>query len=248
MRASARIVAEQGTRRRTRCTTLRSSPPISFRDTPDGLHIVGSAAGPIGGDDVHLDITVAAGASLTIRTVAAQVVLPGPHGAPSFSTIGATVGDGATLRWLPGPVVLATGCDHRATVALSLAATATVVWREEVVLGRAGEAGGSLLQRLRVDRGGRPLLRNDLALGPVWPGASGPAAGGDATVVGTVLVVGQVACPPSAAGATGRRATCVIAADAELTLTLSPACQAWGDTRARRSTLGSTWRTQSKGG
>jgi len=187
------VVAEGDGRRRTRCTTLRSSPPISLRPTPDGLHMVGSAAGPVGGDDIRLNLTVGDGAALTVRTVAAQVVLPGPRPGPSVATVTATVGEGASLRWLPEPVVLAEGADHRAAVALVLAPTAAVVWREEVVLGRHGERGGSLFQRLRVDRGGRPLLRNDLALGPAWPGADGPAGTGGAGVVGTVLVVGPSA-------------------------------------------------------
>jgi urease accessory protein len=58
------------------------------------------------------------------------------------------------------------------------------------VLGRHCEAPGSLLQRLRVDVDGRPLLRNDLALGPRWPGSLGPAGTAGARAVGTVLVVG----------------------------------------------------------
>lgn len=219
MRAAATVVAERGTRTRTRCTTLRSSPPISLHDTPDGLHIVGSAAGPLGGDDVHLDITVADGASLTIRSVAAQVVLPGPRGGPSTSSITATVGEGATLRWLPQPLVLAEGCDHRTTVALSLGATATLVWRDEIVLGRSGEAGGSALQRLCVDRAGSPLLRNDLALGPRWPGAAGPAGSGGATAISTLLVVGYPTLPLESDPSV-RAARCQLAPDAVLVTAL----------------------------
>lgn len=232
MRAAATIVAVPRTGRRTRCTTLRSFPPIALRETPDGLHIVGSAAGPIGGDDVHLDITVADGASLTIRTVAAQVVLPGPRKGPSSSTITATVGRGATLRWLPDPLVLATGCDHRATVTLSLAATASLLWRDEVVLGRSGEASGSVLQRLRVDRAGEPLLRNDLALGPAWPGANGPAGGGEHSVVGTLLVVDQIAEKPLPALASRRAvraAACEIAPGAVMITILGHSVEAVDD-------------------
>ena len=51
---SAAVVAELAGDR-TRCTTLRSDPPISLRDTPDGLYLVASGAGPVGGDDLHLD-------------------------------------------------------------------------------------------------------------------------------------------------------------------------------------------------
>lgn len=219
------MVAEPGTRHRTRCTTLRSSPPIGLRDTPDGLHIVASAAGPIGGDDVHLDITVADGASLTVRTVAAQVVLPGPHLGPSLSSVTATVGRGAQLRWLPDPVVLGAGCDHRTRVTLSLAATASLVWRDEIVLGRSGEASGSLLQRLRVDRDGAPLLRNDLALGPRWPGAGGPAGSGDETVVGSLLVVGE-SFQPLAPSSALHVAACPIAAGATLVTALGRSVEA----------------------
>lgn len=41
---------------RTRCTTLRSAPPISLRPTPDALYLASSGAGPIGGDDHRLDL------------------------------------------------------------------------------------------------------------------------------------------------------------------------------------------------
>ena len=193
MRARATVVAERDGPRRTRCTTLRSAPPLSLRDTPDGLHVVGSAAGPLGGDDTLLQLTVAAGATLVVRNVAAQVVLPGVHPGPSFARVTATVAAGATLLWLPEPLILAGRCDHRAEVTLSLDPSSSLVWREEVVLGRGDEATGSLLHRLRVDRAGHPLLRHDLALGPAWPGACGPAGCGDAHVVGTVLVVGDAA-------------------------------------------------------
>jgi urease accessory protein len=66
------------------------------------------------------------------------------------------------------------------------------------VLGRHGEEPGSLLARLSVERQGAPLLRNDLAVGPRWPGSLGPAGVGPGTrAVGTVVVVG-----PDAGGLT----------------------------------------------
>jgi urease accessory protein len=175
---------------RTRCTTLRSSPPISLRTTPDGLYLASSAAGPIGGDDLRLDVDVAAGADLDIRTVAAGLVHPSAHGHSSRLDVHVTVAGGATLRWLPEPTVLVQGCDHRTVSTIRLAAGASLVWRDEVVLGRHDEPSGSLLQRLRIDVAGRPLLRSDLALGPAWPGADGPAGVGHARAVGTLVAVG----------------------------------------------------------
>jgi urease accessory protein len=109
----------------------------------------------------------------------------------SSMTISATVaGD---LRWTPEPMVLVRGCDHRVELSISLAPEATLLWAEEVMLGRWCEPSGSLFQRLRVDRAGRPLIRNDLALGPRWPGSSGPAGVGDSLAVATVIVVGPAA-------------------------------------------------------
>jgi urease accessory protein len=193
----------------TRCTTLRSAPPISLRTTPGALYLASSAAGPVGGDDVRLDVDLAAGATLDIRTVSAGLAYPSPHGHTSRSDVSATVAAGATLRWLPEPTVLVVGCDHRTTATIRLAEGATLVWRDEVVLGRHDEPSGSLLQRLRIDVAGRPLLRNDLALGPVWPGSDGPAGAGAARAVGTLVVVGEAAArielPPAVDGVrTGR--------------------------------------------
>lgn len=191
MHASAHLVADRPPgRARTRCTTLRSSPPLTLRATGhDLVHLVGSAAGPVGGDDLHLSVSVGAGGRMTLRSVAASLVLPGPHGAPSSLAVDVDLGSGASLRWLPEPTILVRGCDHRAITTVRLAVGARLVWREVVVLGRHAETTGSLLQRLRVDVEDRPLLRNDLAVGPAWPASQGSAGTGDAGVVATALVV-----------------------------------------------------------
>ena len=184
---SAAVVAEL-VGDRTRCTTLRSAPPISLRDTPVGLYLVASGAGPVGGDDLRLDIDVRCGASLVVRSAAASMVLPGPSGETSSMRLQMQVS--GSLRWEPEPTVLVAGCDHRALTTINLGATAKLAWREVVVLGRHGEATGSLLQRLHVDRGGAPLLRTELPVGPRWPGAEGPAGTDGALVVTSLLVVG----------------------------------------------------------
>ena len=184
---SAAVVAERAGQR-TRLSTLRSSPPISLRDTPDGLYVVASGAGPVGGDDLHLDVDVECGASLVVRSAAASMVLPGPSGRPSSLRVRARVR--GSLRWEPEPTILVAGCDHRTTTTIDLAAGATLEWREVVVLGRHAEPPGSLLQRLHVDRDGVPLLRSELPVGPRWPGADGPAGTDGARVVTSVLVAG----------------------------------------------------------
>lgn len=192
MRANARVVAER-TRGRSRCTTLRSAPPLTFRETATGLHLVGTAAGPLGGDDLTLEVTVGPGASLTVRSAAAQLVLPAPTRAASSTNLTVEVGEGASLRWLPEPTVVVRHADHRLTTFMALAAGADLVWRDEVVLGRTDEPGGSLLHRLRVERAGLPLLCTEVALGPVWPTSAGPAGTGGAHVVASTLLVGAAA-------------------------------------------------------
>lgn len=192
MKAHARVVVERR-RERSRCTTLRSEPPLTFRSTPDGLHLVGTSAGPVGGDELALDVVLAAGTELTVHSVAAQLVLPSPVPVPSTMRVRVRVGEGASLRWLPEPTLVVRGADHRVTVTIDLAQDADLVWRDEAVLGRNGEPGGSLLQTLRVERRGRPLLCTEVALGPAWPASGGPAGTGGARVAAATLLAGRPA-------------------------------------------------------
>lgn len=188
VQAHAKVVAEhQGGR--TRCTVLRSAPPLTLRSTSEGVHLVGSMAGPLGGDDMSLSISVGAGAELIMRGVAATVVLPGAKGEGSIASLDVEVGAGGTLRWLLEPTILAKGCEHVMTTSLRLTASSTLIWREEIVLGRHGETSGSLLQRLRVDLDGRPLLRTDLAVGPRWPEGGNHNLLGPGRAIGMALVV-----------------------------------------------------------
>jgi urease accessory protein len=173
-----------------RCRVLRSAPPLRLLPVGRELHLVGTAAGPVGGDRLRLRLLVTTGAAVTVRSATASLVHPGPRGERSMVELEIVVEGGGSLHWLPQPVVLVRGCDHVATATIRLAAGATMLWREAVVLGRHAEPSGSLLQRLRVDIDDRPLLRNDLAVGPRWPGSLGPAGVDGATALATVLGVG----------------------------------------------------------
>ncbi|NLA35734.1 MAG: urease accessory protein UreD [Actinobacteria bacterium] len=190
VRARATIVASaDGPGNRTRFDTLRSEPPITLRPTPDALYIVGSGAGPLGGDELRFDITVGAHACVDLASIAAQIVLPGPTGERSHQITNVVVGPGATLRYRPEPVIAVEGCDHVATTVIALASDATLVWEESIVLGRHGEGPGSILQRLRIDRGGSALHRNDLAFGPRYGGwNSGVVLGGHRCLTTELLV------------------------------------------------------------
>jgi urease accessory protein len=189
--------------------TLRSDPPLTLRQTGPGLvHLVSTGAGPLAGDELRLDLDVAAGTTLEVRSVASTLVLPGaPPGSHSSGSItgestmviNARVGPGATLRFAPEPTVLAAGCSHRMVVRLSLAAGASAYWREEIVFGRHGERPGRCHSRFDAVIDGTPLLRQELVVGDPSVDRS-PAVYGDARCVGSVLVAG----PDHDAGAVRR--------------------------------------------
>ncbi|MGH9280900.1 MAG: urease accessory protein UreD, partial [Acidimicrobiales bacterium] len=172
-----------------RYTRLRSQAPLVLRPTPDGVYLVGGAAGPMGGDAVTIEVDVRPGARLTMRSAAASVALPGPH--PSVVSVRAHVAKGAMLRWQPEPTVLVTGCRHHLDAHIEVEDGGSVEWIEELLLGRHGEPSGSVVSRLHVDYAGRPLLRHELALGPEHPGWDSPAVTGGARAVGSLLVIGD---------------------------------------------------------
>jgi urease accessory protein len=192
MRAAARIVAVagEGAGGGTRLAVLRSEPPLLLRRTgPAQVHLVGGAAGPLGGDDLRLDIEVGAGASLCLRTVAASIALPNRAGDRSRMEIHATVETGGRLCWLPEPLIAAAGCRHVTTSTVEPAAGAALRWRDELVCGRHGEPSGDVRLGTAVHLDGRPLYQHELAVGPSAPGWSGAAVLGGAGAVGSVLLV-----------------------------------------------------------
>jgi urease accessory protein len=196
MRASARIVASSGVVgsgvgvRRTRLTVLRGEAPLLPRQTgPATVHLVGGAAGPLGGDRLRLDVHVEAGAELTVRSVAATLALPGPHGALSRLAVHATVEAGGRLIWEPEPLIAAARCRHETVSTVEVAVGGSLVWREELVCGRHGEEPGDVRLHTTVRLDGLPLHVSELAVGPSAPGWDGPAVLGGARVYGSVLRV-----------------------------------------------------------
>jgi urease accessory protein len=193
VRAVAELVAEAGPGGSLRLPVQRSQVPLVLRRTPEAVYLVSGAAGPLGGDTLELRIEVRAGATLRLRTVAAAVALPGRYGEASRLTVTATVGPGARLEYLPEPTVAADGARHRTEVTVRLAADATLLLRDEVLLGRHGERGGACRTRLAVDRdsalGRRPLLRHELDVSGTDAASSGPAVLAGHRAAGTLLSV-----------------------------------------------------------
>jgi urease accessory protein len=118
------------------------------------------------------------------------VALPGLDGAESVLAVTATVEPGGTLEYLPEPVVVADGARHATDIRVTLAEGARLVLRDELILGRHGERGGSYRGSLRADYAGRPLLRQSLEVSGSDGAARGPAVLAGHRACGTVLRVG----------------------------------------------------------
>jgi urease accessory protein len=187
MRATA-VIEAMAVAGATRYRTLRSDPPLLLRPTPHALQLVGGAAGPLGGDRLAYEVTVGAGATLTVRSVAASMVLPGTE--DSVLDIAVDVADGAHLDWNPQPVISVVASRHVQRTRIRLAPTATLRWSEALVLGRSGEEPGSLTSVLRVERAGTVLHHTELRIGADTPGWDGPAGLAGARAVVTEISVG----------------------------------------------------------
>ncbi|MFC8047460.1 urease accessory protein UreD [Nocardia sp. NPDC057353] len=164
MRTVLRVLAAPGISPR-----IEAVGGIAARQTgPDTVHLIGTAATPLGGDHLELKLEVLPGARLRVRSVAAMIALPARGTPDSTARWQLTVGAGAELDLDTEPTIVAGGARHRTVTELRLAPDATVRVRERVRIGRAGEEHGQWTGDLIADIDGAesvPLLRHRLELG-----------------------------------------------------------------------------------
>jgi urease accessory protein len=165
MKAHTRaVIARDG-----RLAELHCEPPLTLRQIRSddartcALCLVGTAAGPLAGDDLALDLSLRAGARATLQAAGASLA-QGIGGGRTLRT-SVTLGTGARLIARPAPLIVAHGGRIDVAVSIDLAADAAVEWHELIVLGRTGEPPGAATLRWDVTRAGRPVLRQfvDLA-------------------------------------------------------------------------------------
>ena len=170
------------------------------RNTPGGCRIglLATSALLLGGDEVVVEVVVGPGACLELFDVAGTVAYHG-RGRPASWRVAIEIGAGASLVWAGQPFVVSDGADVTRVLEADLAPTARLALRETLVIGRAGQHGGRLLNRtaLRVD--GVPILVEDQLLDPAGI-RDRPGMLGGHRVVDTVITVGDV--PPGPAAAT----------------------------------------------
>ena len=176
---------------RTVLSTLRSEVPLSLRETTDGLQVLASAFGPLGGDRTRLELVVEDGAHLEVGTIGSQVAQPGPHDPVSHADVDLRVAAAGWLCWRPRPLVVTAGAEHRMDLSARVDRSGTAVLVETVVLGLPGQLSGRYRSRWHVTYDGLPVLVADLDVGPgAAAGWDGPAVTGGARVLVTALLVG----------------------------------------------------------
>ena len=158
MRSRVVVIARAGRSGATELTTLEAHGAFALRRTgPHEVHVVGTAAGPLGGDAIDVRVEVGRGARLDLRGVAATIALPGRVAAPALVRLEVAVGPDAEASVALPPVVVTAQADVLATTLAQVDGTLDLV--ERVQLGRHGEGGGSWTGRLVADVAGHPALR-----------------------------------------------------------------------------------------
>lgn len=130
---------------------------------PDTVHLVSTAATPLGGDTIALRVIVEPGARLRVRSAAATVTLPGRSTAESTAHWHLEVAGDLDVD--PQPTVVAGGSRHATSTRLSVTESGRVRLRERVQIGRTDERQGFWSSSLHADVNGRPLLRHRVELG-----------------------------------------------------------------------------------
>jgi urease accessory protein len=185
---------------RTVVTGIRAGYHFAGRQTGLGqlgvVHLVGTAAGPLGGDEAVIAVRLGPGARLAIRSAGATIVQPGLREPGSRLTMELQVAEGAHLDVACEPTVVIHRAEHEARTDIELTGDGQVRVLEQVLLGRSNEPGGAWTGRTVMVRDGAPELRHTLRSSLI----AGPS-GTEARAVSTLLISGG----SGASGVSGTR-------------------------------------------
>ena len=195
-RVALAVAAVAGESRRARVHEAGSLrvrfPNGTSRATLDAV-IVNTAGGMTGGDRFDIDMTVGAGARLTVTTAAAEKIYRS-LGPDTQVAVKAAIGCGGALAWLPQETILFDQVRLRRTIDIELARDASLVLAEAIVFGRSamGEAvlRGHLFDRWRVRVGGALVFAETLRLdGAIAQRLAQRAIAAESVAVASVLKV-----------------------------------------------------------
>jgi len=187
--------------------SVTCEPPLTLRQVRGEdpgrceLRLVGSAAGPLAGDDLSLSLRLLAGARATLGATGASLAQGRFDGGATLS-VDASLEEGTSLVAEPGTLVVCDGSRVDVRLSLALDPGAAVEWHELIVLGRTGEPAGQATVRWDVTRAGRPVLRQFTELDPALTGGrrvlacaliAGPGVAARTVVAGPSAVAQRVA-------------------------------------------------------
>lgn len=159
MRTDVLIVARPDRRPRIECRGGLQGRCTSA----DTVHLVSTAATPLGGDEIQVRLVVDSGARLRLRSAAATVALPGADSTTSHARWEIDVSGCLDLEL--EPTIIAANARHFSEVTLALTGSCRVRLRERIQIGRSDERQGFWSGTLHVDIDGQPLLRHRVELG-----------------------------------------------------------------------------------
>ncbi len=195
-RVALAVAAAAGESRRARVHEAGSLrvrfPNAATRATLDAV-IVNTAGGMTGGDRFDIEMSVGAGARLTVTTAAAEKIYRS-LGPDTQVGLKADVGPGGALAWLPQETILFDQVRLRRAIDIDLGRDASLVLAEAIVFGRLamGEAvlQGHLFDRWRVRVGGALIFAETLRLdGAIAQRLAQRAIAAESVAVASVLKV-----------------------------------------------------------
>ncbi len=201
MDSDVEVVAVLGRDGATVLRTIRAHGSLAVRRTgPARVHLVGAAAGPLGGDLVRIRLRVGAGAALAVRSAAATIALPGRDGGVGRLVLETEIEDRGLLECALEPLVVCREAVVHSRTRVGLAGSGRLQLVGQVVLGRHGEQGGRWTGRITVDRDGHPVLRQSTDSTVV--AAEGSTVRAVVTSLDTAPVIGATGCAPGWIAAT----------------------------------------------
>ena len=184
--------------------TPRGTRAVAFSETggyrlkfPNGsgceAMIVNTGGGIAGGDGLVLEAACEPGATATISTQSAEKIYRAQTD-PARIAVDLSIGEGASLAWLPQETILFDGAKLERRVDVSMAADAKLTLCEAVICGRAamGERmeSGLLSDKWFIRRDGKLVYADSLRLdGAIADQLKRPASGNGAGAFATVLRV-----------------------------------------------------------
>ena len=155
--------------------------------------IVNTAGGITGGDHFRWTVEAEAGAQAAVTGQAAERIYKRSAGVAEIDTT-LTVGDGASLAWLPQETIIFDRSALKRTLTAAVHPKGRLLAAEAIVLGRAamGEAARavSLSDSWRVTRGGKLVFADGLRLdGDTTVTLAGGAMAKGATAMATLVLV-----------------------------------------------------------